>query len=199
MSTSTARVPYHHGGLPDALVAGALELLHEGGVAALSLRAAARRAGVSATAPYRHFADKEALLAAVATHGFSLLAARLARADADAESADAALVAQGVAYVQFACDDPALFRLMFGRDQSEAHPGLREAGDRAYAVLAQRVAGMTDATTREDLTLAAWSLVHGLASLLVDGQLGEAVPDPAGLARRISSLLLRIRHRPSAE
>ncbi len=196
MSTSEVRPPYHHGSLPQSLVETALEVLHEGGTAALSLRAVARRAGVSPTAPYRHFADKEALLAAVAAHGFGLLAARLMKADGPADTAEAALVAQGVAYVQFACDDPALFRLMFGRNGSEAHAALHDAASRAYAVLAQRVAGMADATTRDDLTLAAWSLVHGLASLVVDGQLGGAASNPADLAARISRLMFRFPHRP---
>lgn len=196
MSTSKARAAYHHGSLTEALVAGALELLREGGTEALSLRAAARRAGVSAAAPYRHFADKEALLAAAAAHGFRLLAGRLREADTAGGSPEAALIGQGVAYVKFACEDPALFRLMFGKRQTGDHPALWEAGHRAYAVLADRVAQLTDEATREDFTLAAWSLVHGLASLLVDGQLADRAA-PADLAGRVTSFLLRSRLPPT--
>ena len=190
VSTSESRGGYHHGSLPAALVGNALDLLHEGGTEALSLREVARRAGVSATAPYRHFADKEALLAAVAAHGFGLLADRLAEADATGADAVAALSAQGAAYVTFACDDPALFRLMFGTARGAPHPALREAGGRAYSVLADRVAGMTSEAAREDMALAAWSLVHGLACLLVDGQLRDPALKPADLAARVTALLL---------
>ena len=190
MSTSRARPGYHHGNLREALVEAALELLHEGGAEALSLRAAARRAGVSAMAPYRHFADKEALLAAVAAHGFTLLAARLAEADTAPDPVDA-LVAQGVAYVRFACEDPDRFRLMFGAAQPAGHPDLRAAGGTGYAILARRVATLADESRRDDLTLACWSLVHGLASLLVDGQVPGCGLASEAMAERVTRLLLR--------
>ncbi len=188
MSTSAPQPGYHHGNLPDALVEAALSLLREAGTEALSLRAVARRAGVSAMAPYRHFADKQALLAAVAEHGFRRLAAGLAEADAAADPGEA-LCAQGVAYVRFACDDPPLFRLMFGRPQPQGHEALHREGDIAYAVLASRVARMVGADARDDVTLACWSLVHGLASLLVDGQFDGG--DPEAAAARVTRLLVR--------
>ncbi len=190
MSTSKTRSRYHHGNLREALVEAALDLLREGGAEALSLRAAARRAGVSAMAPYRHFADKEALLAAVAAHGFALFAARLAEADAAPDPADA-LAAQGAAYVRFACEDPARFRLMFGAARPAGYPDLYAAAGAAYAVLARRVASLVEESGRDDLTLACWSLVHGLASLLVDGQVpGCGLADEA-IAERLTRLLLR--------
>lgn len=163
----------------------------EGGTEALSLRAAARRAGVSATAPYRHFADKDALLAAVAAYGFDLLAERLSAADAGGADSRASLIAQGVAYVRFACGEPALFRLMFGAGHPAGQPVLRHAGDRAFAVLARRVAAVASGSLRDDLLLAAWSLVHRLASLLVDGRLTDLrAADPEAIARRVTGLLL---------
>ena len=114
LSTPSEERPYHHGDLRRALIRSALEVLSEAGVAGLSLRAATRRAKVSAMAPYRHFADKEALLAAVAEHGFQQLGARFATATATAADPRAGLAALGVAYVLFARDEPSLFKLMFG-------------------------------------------------------------------------------------
>src|SRR5215468_1280918 len=112
LSTPLEKRPYHHGDLRHALVRSALEILSEAGVGGLSLRAAARRARVSAMAPYRHFADKEALLAAVAEYGFRELATWLTAATATAADPRAGLAALGVAYVLFACDQPNLFKLM---------------------------------------------------------------------------------------
>src|SRR5215471_8129307 len=126
LSTPAEQRSYHHPDLRQALISSALELLSEVGVAGLSLRAAARRAKVSAMAPYRHFADKEALLAAVAEYGFHQLAARLTVATAKAADPRARLAAGGVAYVVFAHDEPSLFKLMFGptiQNKSE-HPAL---------------------------------------------------------------------------
>ena len=141
LSTPTEKRPYHHPDLRQALIRSALELLAESGVAGLSLRAAARRARVSAMAPYRHFADKEALLAAVAEYGFRELAERLTAAQAIATDPRAGLAALGVAYVVFACDQPSLFKLMFGPmiDQKSGHPSLDEAGSACFNALGQAV------------------------------------------------------------
>jgi AcrR family transcriptional regulator len=187
MSTSKS---YHHGDLRPALIQAALELLREGGTEALSLRAVTRRAGVSAMAPYRHFPEKEALLASVAAHGFNRLRATLSTADSNAADAREALAAQGVAYVRFACEDPALFRLMFGAAQPRNYPELGAAGDAAYGVLAGRVASFCREAERADVALTCWSVVHGLASLLVDGQLRQDA-SPVMLAERVTRLVLR--------
>src|ERR1700752_2402345 len=114
---------YHHGNLRPALVRAAMELLDEGGETALSLRAVARRAGVSAAAPYRHYADREALVSAVAAVGYGELAQRLAAAH-PAPATPEQLASVAVAYVQFALDNPALFRIMF------SEPCDRDNGDR---------------------------------------------------------------------
>ena len=117
-----ANTTYHHGDLPAACLTAALELVEEGGATALSLRAVARRAGVSPAAPYRHYADREALVSAVATIGYRELAERLAAAH-PAPSTPEQLASVGVAYVEFALEQPALFRMMFGepcdRDNEE--------------------------------------------------------------------------------
>ena len=188
-ATSIAKA-YHHGDLRSALVAAALDLLAAGGPDALSLRAVARQAGVSAMAPYRHYADKEALLAAVAIHGFKGLQAALSAADA-AVPPDAALTEQAVAYVRYALANPALFRLMFGPRQACDHSELITAGKAAYAVLSNRVADQTEPGDREALTLGCWSLVHGLASLFLDGRINEDQPIPNEmLVRRVAEAML---------
>ena len=184
-----SKTAYHHGDLRSALVEAGLAILAEGGdLGALSLREAARRAGVSAMAPYRHFADKDALLAAVATVGFERLAAALRAADA-AASPVAALKAQGVAYVAFACARPSLFRLMFGAGAPAKADELATAANATFKLLADRVATVAPPHEAIDRTLADWALVHGLAMLAVDGQLdlfGDATPTE--LAARIVGL-----------
>ena len=174
MSTSSgpARVnAYHHGDLRGALIEAGLAILAEAGdPAALSLREAARRAGVSAMAPYRHFPDKGALLAAIAGVGFQRLAAAQIEADAHDDPA-AALTAQGIAYVAFARAEPALFRLMFGPAAAGKTGDLATAAARSYQVLAARVAGLVPPAEVGAATLRCWALSHGLAALAVDGQL----------------------------
>ena len=154
------------GELRETLVAAALAIL-ENGVEELSLRAVARAAGVSAMAPYRHFRDKAALLAAVASCGFTTLRDCLITADSAPEP-HAALLAQGLAYVAFARARPALFRLMFTDPVCRTEPSAEDAA--AYDVLARRVAVLVP-DDAESATLACWSIVHGLAMLVLDGQL----------------------------
>ncbi len=154
------------------------------------MRAVARRAGVSAMAPYRHFQDKEALLAAVAADGFREFAATLEVADRSVPP-DRALLEQGVAYVRFACDQPALFRLMFGPPRQGAHPALKHDEAQAHGVLAARVAAETPAPARTARVLACWSVVHGLASLIIDGQIDTTGTTPEALAREVAAAFLR--------
>lgn len=190
---STSKTPYHHGDLRAALIAAAEALLTRLGPAELSLRGVAREAGVSAMAPYRHFADKDTLLAAVAGDGFHQFEARLRQATSAAPDAKAGLIAQGVAYVRFAYDQPALFRLMFGplitktvalehldRDSAPAFYALRDAVAAAYPE--------ADAQRQDDLVLTCWSLVHGLAGLIVDGRL----PASAEIAEAMAARVLRL-------
>jgi len=195
LSTPLEKRPYHHGDLRQTLVRSALEILSEAGVGGLSLRAAARRARVSAMAPYRHFADKEALLAAVAEYGFRELAARLTAAATTAADPRAGLAALGVAYVLFARDHLSLFKLMFGPtiEKKSGHPALDEAGGACFNVLRQAVeaAKFFDRDTDVgDVSLACWSLVHGLSALIVDGRLSEHESGPAkAVATRLTRLL----------
>lgn len=164
---------YHHGDLRAALVGAAIEAL-ERGEAEISLRGVAKAAGVSAMAPYRHFPDKQALLAAVAGEGFARLRDRLRGADDHPDPARA-LVAQGLAYVDFARAHPALVRLMFQCAADDPVPG----GDSAYAVLVERVAALVPDEARDGAALLCWATVHGLATLANDmgADLGPADSD----------------------
>ena len=191
--STLAEKSYHHGELPTALVSAALGMLAEDGADAVSLRAVARRAGVSAMAPYRHYPDKEALLAAVAARGFDGLRDALRAAD-EAAPPGQALTAQAVAYVRYALDNPALFRLMFGPKRLGTHPELAAAGEAAYAVLATRVAAEPGGTDQEARTLGCWSLVHGLASLFLDGLIaGDALDLAEDMTRRIAAAMVAAR------
>jgi AcrR family transcriptional regulator len=154
---------YHHGDLRAALLRGAGKVLEKQGVAALSLRDAARRAGVSHNAPYRHFADRDALLAALAAEGFRMLGEALSGVSGRA---------LGEAYVRFALEHPQRFRLMFGGALPMArYPELRESAARAYQGLLDSWKDMPDPQTA---AAAAWSLVHGLAQLMLDGHFPAA-------------------------
>jgi AcrR family transcriptional regulator len=170
MSTST-RSSYHHGQLRPALIAEARALLDAGGPSAVSLREAARRAGVSATATYRHFADKEALLAAVAAEGFHQFAEALAAPMREGKD----FSAMGRAYVEFALKHEGLFRLMFSPliRERERHPELAAATALAYEALHSGVAGEWDGGEQEigAIAVSLWSLVHGFSHLLLDGVL----------------------------
>lgn len=169
---------YHHGALAEALLDAALALIEEGH-GAPSLREVARRAGVSAMAPYRHFEDHAALLGAVAARGFERLTAALIEADAVPSPAEA-LVAQGRAYINFALAHPLLFRLMFaGGGVAAAKPD-----DGGYSVLARRAAQIApDASAAT--ALACWSMVHGLATLAIDQRLGRVDLDAMEVALRL--------------
>ncbi|MEV0298456.1 TetR/AcrR family transcriptional regulator [Nocardia sp. NPDC050710] len=175
------RTSYHHGALRDALMDACLRLLETEGIAAVSLRRVAREAGVSTGAPYHHFADRAALLAALSTQGFELLAAELAATREAATGSPLDTIAALVAtYVRVAREHPAHFRLMFRPElsQPEKHPDSMVAADAAFAVLTDTIAdsvaaGLLPADKAEILGLALWGLGHGLASLWVDGHLME--------------------------
>ena len=180
------RDAYHHGDLRNALVASAVQIIEASGPGAFSLREAAREVGVSANAAYRHFDDKAALMSAVATDGFERLAKRMLRAmegavgqRAERPIAIARFRAVGRAYVEFAVEHPALFRVMFG-EHGAACPrtvAREPAGPTPWTLLGTALDalvedGLLTPARREGAELKAWSVVHGFASLAIDGLLG---------------------------
>jgi AcrR family transcriptional regulator len=181
---------YHHGDLRAACLNAALELLAEGDETTLSLRAVARRAGVSANAPYRHYPDKDALLGAMATQGFLDMRAKLAAADAAAPGGKE-FVQMAQAYVAYAIEHPALFRLMFSHPCSQSHPAAAEAATQTFDVLATRVDATVPPEHRLAFMVGAWSLVHGLASLILDGKFSSVQPsDVSGLVESAVTAVL---------
>jgi AcrR family transcriptional regulator len=177
--SGAAPAPYHHGDLRRVLIDTALTMLTEEGAWNFTLREVARRAGVSHAAPYNHFADKSALLAEVAALGFQTLRVQMeAAARRHPRSARQALVGIAGAYVRFGVEHPAHYRLMFGPElaDKDRHPALHEAGDATFKALTsalehgQAAHEIRPGPVREQ-ALAAWSLVHGLTTLLIDQRL----------------------------
>jgi AcrR family transcriptional regulator len=181
---------YHHGNLRPALLAAAEELLVEGGIEALSWRAIARRAGVSPGAPYHHFADKAALLTALAQQHLAELDRRFQAACAEYADPHEQLRALGMVYVDYALDHPAAFRLMF-RPEIGSPFGSAPAATPVFGVLLQvvracRADNAGDPADTERVAFAAWGLVHGLAALLLDGPLAALADD----RERVHALVL---------
>lgn len=188
MSSVSADPPgkkgYHHGALHSALIEASIALAREGGPDRVILREAARAAGVSHSAAYRHFADREALLAAVSGYARNELAAEMRRRVNRASGPRKRLRAVGAAYIDFALNQRGLFRTAFtshpATSGDDAH-GRSADADTAepYEILSQvldeaEAAGLLDAGRRPGAEIGVWSAVHGLASLLIDGPLGTS-------------------------
>lgn len=175
-----AKTTYHHGDLRQSLIDAAIALINEEGISDLSLRQVARRVGVSHNAPYRHFEDKEALLAAVAEQGFSSLQVAMETniEGIPLNNYQERLTAIGIAYVKFALTHPTYYRLMFGeyRCNREKYPSLVETSQGSFMVLVDTItAGQKAGDFRVgdpvNMARVAWSLVHGQAMLALDDKL----------------------------
>lgn len=182
---------YHHGDLRAGLVEAARALVEHKGPDRMTMADACRAAGVSTAAPYRHFADKDALLIAVALEGLGRQHAAMVTAlQGHAPGSDAAVAAMGLAYVRFAVAEPGVFRLMFGLTRSHRdHPALIGAGEATFGVLlaqlAQRLGQPADSPDVAARGFALWTFVHGLSFLLIDDKveaMGLQVDIPALLA-----------------
>ena len=176
-----ARRGYHHGNLREALIDAALNLIAQKGPAGFTFADAARSAGVSSAAPYRHFRDRDALIADVARRGFELFAAHLDRAWDDGRPEPfGAFESVGRAYLAFARDEPAYYSAMFEAGLSfDGDPALRQAADRSFAVL-RRASEMLCARLPPEkrppslmMSLHVWALAHGIASLFARGDGGR--------------------------
>jgi len=168
VAAAPPRRGYHHGDARNALLAAAAELLEKVGAAGLSLRQVAEYAGLSRQAPYNHFENKEALLAELVRDGFEQLAKSLA-AGRDLKSGNA-LSRAADAYIRHAQEAPALFRLMFSQELVDLSrfPAAALAGAAAFDKLKQIVAAFAPADRVGEVSLAAWSLVHGYATLCIE-------------------------------
>lgn len=184
-SNRPQRSSYHHGDLRQSLIDAAIAIIEAGDLAQLSLREVARQVGVSHNAPYRHFADKDALLSAVAEQGFQKLRLVTDQASNQRVSADQQLKAIGSAYVQFALNNPVYYRVMFSLYQGRQDEGLSTAMTQAFAVLLNCIrqgqqTGVFRPGDPVSIAQVAWASVHGIAMLIIDGQLSfsqETTPE----------------------
>lgn len=194
MSTSTAARPrYHHGDLKAALIEAAMRIVAEKRVEAFSVADAARAAGVSSGAPYRHFADREDLLDHVAAAAFETLNSRtMAAFVAQPPGSVEGLIAGGCAYVDFSADNPELFHLMWGAARPHADKGAaRDSGDRCHSGFIERFTAVLQAQGLGHLEPYAasaplWAMVHGFASLLL-GPVEKLPPDRAAIHASIAA------------
>ncbi|MFD0055920.1 TetR/AcrR family transcriptional regulator [Streptomyces sp. NPDC127168] len=186
MSTSE-KSGYHHGDLRATLLSTAMEMLENGDP--FSLRAVARQAGVSPTAPYRHFKDRDALESALAAEGFRALLADLSD-ERGLPASPSDLAEFAVTYVAFALRRPALFGVMFGKPCDDADDERVKAADALHVLLADALDRVFPDADASALASAGWGLAHGLACLHLDGKL-QATPEEA-VADRVRSAFLAI-------
>jgi len=196
-NVDTVNMPTSPPDTKQVLLRAAVEIAETDGVGAIGLREAARRAGVTHGAPYRHFENQQALVAAVAEQGFRELMAEVQAAHA-AAGADvlARFHALGLAYLRFALAHPGQFRVMFGAEAA-AEPAVRSAEAAVFALAVNQIAsaqrqGLIAAGDPQELALLAWSTAHGLAVLMIDGLVqwvGLDTTAPERLAKRITALM----------
>jgi AcrR family transcriptional regulator len=197
---ATAR-SYHHGNLRSALLESAERTLTRRGARELSLRELAREVGVSHAAPRRHFADKQALLDALAEDGFERIGRELEEAMAAAgTSLREQLGAFALAYVRFATEHAPLLELMFAGKHREGAEGLREAADRAFAAplalfVTAQASGQVVPGDPERVGIVALATLHGLAALANNGMLGDATLDDL-VEEAVDRIILGLRPRP---
>ena len=175
--------PYHHGDLREALLDAAHKLLGEKGVEGFTLADACRLAGVSTAAPYRHFPDRDAVLDALVSRGFqNLEAAMRARAADYTEGSIDRIVATGQAYVAFAVDEPALFRVMFRRPpEHDPTSPMALDGDSCFGAVLEALTALQEQRGLKsddllDLAMPLWAVVHGVANLMIDGAFERKAP-----------------------
>lgn len=189
--------PYHHGHLRETLVTAAVEEVEAVGASSLSMRAIARRAGVSHAAPAHHFGDKAGIFTAIAIEGFDKMAAAIRPVAFE----DEGFLAGGVGYVQFALENPGYFEVMFRPAlYHREDPQLVEAGDRAFDVLFESARHAIELMGTDDdpdgVAVAGWSIAHGLATLWLQSNLVDKLgPDPFGQVARGTAALGEITRR----
>jgi len=173
---------YHHGDLKNALIKAGIEILSKEGIDALSLRKVAKRAGVSHTAPYAHFVDKQALIAAIAAEGYKKLYEKLFAAQTSQKDSLARLMAAAHAYLQFALDQPDHFRITFSGvvEAEQNYPDYVEQSKRCFALVVTvieecQARGLFARGDTKLVAVSTWSFIHGFVHLLLANQLPSAL------------------------
>jgi AcrR family transcriptional regulator len=200
--------PYHHGDLKNALIRHSVSIMESEGVEGLTLRKAARNAGVSHTAPAHHFGDLGGLLAAIAEEGFRLMISETESAvEASSDHPLEKLKAVGLAYIRFALQHPAFFRVMYHPmlAAKSAYPGLREVSLKALGLMTDLIRECQEKDLvapgdARELGLFAWSTVHGLATLHINGQIEskDLGADIMGHAEKVMALIYAGLHKTTA-
>ena len=191
---------YHHGDLKNALIEAGADILSKEGVAGLSLRKVAQRAGVSHAAPYAHFADKQALIAAISTEGYRRLQVSVrAAVEAHAKDPAAQLVAACWAYLQFALNEPDYFKVTLSGvvEMEKQYPSFVEVSHQSFDMVVALVqdcqaAGVLPPGPADVGAVTVWSLVHGLALLILEDQVPSAVLNRISLGELLHTVLSRI-------
>jgi AcrR family transcriptional regulator len=191
---------YHHGDLKNALIQAGVEILAEDGVSGLSLRKVALKAGVSHSAPYAHFVDKQALIAAISTEGFRQLYERVSGVTEKYKSQPAQqLIEVAWAYVQFALDDPDRFKVMFSAvlEKEKQYPEFVAESQRNFQLVkmiveANQASSQLRSGPTELVALSAWGIVHGFVMLLLEGQIPHVVLDQMKLRELLEFQLSQI-------
>ena len=191
---------YHHGDLKNALIKAGVEILAKDGVSGLSLRKVAMKTGVSHSAPYAHFVDKQALIAAISTEGFRQLYERVnAVADQYHSQPEKQLIEVAWAYVQFALDDRDRFKVMFSGvlEKEKDYPEFVAESQRNFQLVkmiveANQASGNLRSGASELVALSAWGIVHGFVMLLLEGQISHAVLEKMTLRELVEFQLEQI-------
>lgn len=179
------RKKYHHGDLKNALIKAGVEILSKEGINGLSLRKVAQRAGVSHSAPYSHFPDKQSLIAAISTEGFNQLYTELDSVVLAYPKNPKKQLLQGtLAYVQFALNNTDTFKIMFSGvlEKEKEYPSFVEVSRKTFELVvgivqACQKAGILHAASPEMIAVAIWGQVHGIVSLALEGQISHSVLD----------------------
>lgn len=191
---------YHHGDLKNALIAAGAEILSNEGVGALSLRKVAQKAGVSHTAPYAHFADKQALIAAISTEGYRRLYEKIYAVGQRYHGDPVRRLVEGAwAYVQFALDDPDHFKITLSGavEKEKDYPAFVEISQQSFALVVEIVeecqaAGILKQGPADLMAVSVWSLIHGFVSLVLEDQISHAVLDRYSLREMLIFALNQI-------
>ncbi len=196
----TKKKTYHHGDLKNALIKAGVEILARDGVSGLSLRKVALKAGVSHSAPYAHFADKQALIAAISTEGFRQLYEQVSGVTLKYQSQPTKqLIEVAWAYVQFAMDDPDRFKVMFSAvlEKEKQYPEFVAESQKNFQLVkliveANQASGQLKSGPSEMVELSVWGIVHGFVMLLLEGQIPHAVLERVSLRELLEFQLSQI-------
>jgi AcrR family transcriptional regulator len=200
VASARKKIRYHHGDLKNALIQAGADILSSEGAAALSLRKVAQKAGVSHAAPYAHFADKLALIAAISTEGYRRLYQAISSAAERHEGDPAAQLVEGAwAYVKFSLDDTAQFKVTMSGvvEKEDDYPAYVEMSQKSFALLlkiveACQARGILRPGPNDVVAVSVWSLVHGLVSLLLERQIPRSVRDRLSVRKILIATLNQI-------